>query len=698
MNQKFFYALMGAIALTGMVGLSSCSSEDEVADVNPTYNNVTNEVTTQFVLNVAATPNQTSRMSATTVQRAYNFRGMQDAKLIGLSTGKSSWLAPFAGTSTGYAVNKTFDLGTLYGSTAVSNEGTDNANNSSRRVLELAMPLNTDAMLVYARAIPSGDDEADGKVTMTVAATPEETTFALNARLGDRSTEYNQTCALAIKILNRIIGSSVSALSAGAYTNEGYTNVGTLRALTWKDLAIEVADPNSDDSPLEEILGNAFNTLTTINENEYRAGSSSAISSIAYYLYNTASHVFNATPTGDDELNAQRLAYEIMRRIQNYFEKYTESETAIAFLNISTIKENMCQATGMTEAQFDAAYGSVQHGDLKAFPTSFGLPLGVALLNYDATNGFTHETPPTSLLQNGTLAEDHYMYPAELMYFDNSALRVNNNAVAVANYPNGYNTWDAESSWSGWTTGAVSSSTRSVAVKNNINYGVAMLQTKVAIADGVTDFTDNRQAITGETDQTLSAGQVRQFQLVGVLVGNQNPNLGWNYLATSATSTNWSYVVYDNKINGSGAVPTPEGEGNYTLLFDNYMPDASSQTDEVLVALEFKNNGSDFYGLGNMIRTGGTFYLVGKLTLPTTSVTWPENYAIPPYNASGASQEVNRLFIQDYMTVATFKIGTNSLKNAFVTVPDLRSSQTSLGLSVDLEWRTGHDVGAVLGN
>ena len=429
MKKRFVFAMMGAIALTGIQVLSSCSSEDALADAT-TYNNsettevTTGEVYTELVLNVATSPNQFTRQSAATVQRASNFRGMKDAKLIGLSTGNSSWLAPFAGTSTDYDVNKTFDLGTLYGSTAVSNEGTNNSTNSSRRVLELAMPLNTDAMLVYARAIPSGDAEADGKVTMTVDATPENTTFALNPRLGSRSAEYNQTCALAIKILNRIISSSVAELSTpGAYSNEGYTNVGTLRALTWKDLAAEVADPTSDDSPLEEILGNAFNTLTTINTNEYRAGSSSAISSIAYYLYNTALHVFNATPTGDAELNAQRLAYEIMRRIQNYFEKYTESETAIAFLNISTIKENMCQATGMTSEAFDAAYGSVQHGDLKAFPTSFGLPLGVALLNYDATNGFTHQTPPTSLLQNGNLAEDHYMYPAELMYFNNSALK-----------------------------------------------------------------------------------------------------------------------------------------------------------------------------------------------------------------------------------------------------------------------------------
>jgi hypothetical protein len=56
-----------------------------------------------------------------------------------------------------------------------------------------------------------------------------------------------------------------------------------------------------------------------------------------------------------------------------------------------------------------------------------------------------------------------------------------------------------------------------------------------------------------------------------------------------------------------------------------------------------------------------------------------------------------RVFIQDYMTTATFKIGAESLKNAFTTVPDLRASQTSLGLSVDLNWRQGLSFETELG-
>ena len=41
------------------------------------------------------------------------------------------------------------------------------------------------------------------------------------------------------------------------------------------------------------------------------------------------------------------------------------------------------------------------------------------------------------------------------------------------------------------------------------------------------------------------------------------------------------------------------------------------------------------------------------------------------------------------MTTANFIIGRTSLQAAYATVPDLRSTQISLGLSVDLHWQTG---------
>jgi len=70
-------------------------------------------------------------------------------------------------------------------------------------------------------------------------------------------------------------------------------------------------------------------------------------------------------------------------------------------------------------------------------------------------------------------------------------------------------------------------------------------------------------------------------------------------------------------------------------------------------------------------------------------ITWPTKYALPPYDTNGSTLQVRRVFIQDFVTTASFVIGENSLKSALVSVPDLRASHLSLGLSVDLSWSDG---------
>ena len=43
--------------------------------------------------------------------------------------------------------------------------------------------------------------------------------------------------------------------------------------------------------------------------------------------------------------------------------------------------------------------------------------------------------------------------------------------------------------------------------------------------------------------------------------------------------------------------------------------------------------------------------------------------------------------MSDYKT--TMNLTITSLKNAYNTIPDLRSTKLQLGLSVDLDWQTG---------
>ena len=720
MKKYFNFALLSAIALTGTIGFTACSSsedavEDKVAD-NPTFDRVTNSVTTQFVLNVSSADQGATRQSAVIVQKNANFRGMQDAKLVGLATGKANtFIAPYNGetTQTDWTTGsdfkaKVYDLGTLYASSMIDNTGDKNKEESSHRIVELTLPVTTDAMLVYGRAIPHETVAQNGKVTMPASYTaPENITFGLTSRLEDEAA-YTQTCNLAALIFNRIMLSQVDAHAmptdpTQTLPRNGYIQKADLPALKWRTIGTMTQEQIDALSPLEQKLAIAYKVIrdTYKDAGSVHAGSAAAICNVIDDVYSIAKETADATATSDAELNAQRLADVIVTRIGYYFDRNAIPTT---FHNLGdagtdgSVKKYLIDNADVTAAQFGdgGIYGKVTDTYLKGYPHAFNIPDGVAQLTFEdfgegtpITGGFKFKTlaNSSSLIDiSSTLNPSKYTYPAELLYFDNSLLRVNDNEVAAADYPNGYKIWD-ENAWTGWTTGPVASTTRSVAVKNNINYGVAMLGTKVTYDDTIGDtFEDNRPAAEGVK---LAANDIKHLTLTGVLIGGQYQNVGWNFIRKNENNENKNFVIFDNQI-ANGAIPTPDNEPNYTLVFDNY----SNDNGNVRVALEFTNNSDkDIYGLGGMIPKGGVFYLAGVLDLSTTTsqnIEWPTHYAIPPYtDAGGTNTEKKRVFIQDYLTNATFKIGKNSLKNAYTTIPDLRASQISLGLSVDLNWRQG---------
>jgi hypothetical protein len=224
-----------------------------------------------------------------------------------------------------------------------------------------------------------------------------------------------------------------------------------------------------------------------------------------------------------------------------------------------------------------------------------------------------------------------------------------------------------------------------------------MMKTTVAIKEAVASLEDNRKALNpGEENKSFTPANIN-FTWTGVIVGGQPASVDWQFLPTT---TSFDKLVYDNQVAGlvaGTAVPTTAGQTstpNYTILFDNYTTGAS--LNKVRVALQFVNNGDDFWGRDNLVRKGQTFYLVAELD-PTgkaiPAANWDTYYQVPPLDASGVSTKTTRVFVQDYMTTANFLLDNNSttksLQNAYVTIPDLRSSQLSFGLSVDLDWRQG---------
>ena len=698
MKKYFNYAFLGAIALSGTFGFTACSSDEPMAaeqqakaEDNPTYDPVKGTVTSQFVLNIASDTKSNGRRSAgTTVQAdGEDFRGIDNTVLFAYKTnGKHFVNSDFAGAA---AANR-YDLGSLVAAGSLDNDGSN-----SHRILELSVPTGTDAMLFYGKA-PRGSSTPDyneiGKVSYNIPnSTATSFLFSLNSRVVDGSEDddrYTYTAELLAAIMTKIINAH------GSYTvqktGEGriypdWTGDATISS-TWKKL--NPTDQERALSPLEEILYKAFTKLTTIGTYEFRGGSSKAILTTVRDLRTVILSVASATPTSPYEELAVQIASNINTQINSFF-----TAEAAAFKSTSNIKE--AYGTG-----WDSNWNGIVDAELQNFPVvNFHLPEGAAMLEYiGSSNTFKHKTPGTSLLNKMETADPNiYMFPAELMYRCNSGVRTSNKEKSSSSgYPNGVANWDDNSKWDGdWTGKEVTSSTRATALTQNVNYGVAMLMTRVGIKENLTQLEDNRATLNpGETNKKFvlsDNGNPIDFTLTGIIVGGQPESVNWQFLPTANT---FNKLVYDNHVTGYAtgtAVPKTAGSfsaANYTILFDNY--NSTGTQDKVRVALQFVNNGDDFWGRDNLIRKGQTFYLVGKLDPDGKTIDdddWDDYYQVPPLNADGTSKEITRVFVQDYMTTAYFQITSTSLQNAFITLPDLRSSQLSFGLSVDLNWRPG---------
>ena len=505
-------------------------------------------------------------------------------------------------------------------------------------------------------------------------------------------------------------------------------------SMTWKEYGMRFKNRGSTGivalAPLEEILGEAYNALVTLGDvehptegsapAEFRAGSAEAIHTIMNDLYNIAATVVSSNPTNYKEYVAQLIATRIIERISTYYQVSTGGVVYNDFPTGKTLSDIVSTVKNYYQSHNE---GTLELGQITRkemilnFPQYFGIPAGGCLVLFEDTNQtdylkeghFYYRTKIPSYALNDAadsyVEVENYVYPAELMYFGNSPVHVTNNTVAEADYPEGATEWvyTGNAKWIGWTqNGTVTSDTKSVAMAHNINYGTALLETKVKFT--ADELKDNNAAIhQGEADHTVN----KNFSLSGVLIATQPKKVGWDFTSKTAglTAKDWNYLVYDNNIPNShipnGTQVGEASEPNYTLLLDNFY-DADAQND-VYVALELVNNTDDFWGNYNLIRNGGTFYIIGKLDLTQATnandVTFPEStsYIVPPYNTDGSSTAKPRIFMQDYKTSVTFTIGKNALKNAYLTVPNMSTSQISLGLSVDIAWQAGLNFDVVIG-
>ncbi len=787
-KKNLIFNLMSAIALVGSVGFTACADDTSMADVNPGYNPETGEVPVNLVFNVSMANSPTTRMTANAVQASVPtnpFRGIDNAQMMSfklgttIGTGDEAVFSPTDGqtVATPIVADKVYNFGTILGQGKLdpTTSVTDESVTKSHRIVELSLPTETNTLMCWGKAIKDGSNNEQGKITWNVNKDLSQTSFSLckiierNAESADPTTPlayeaaFLQYQTVIAGVLTEIVRSKVEVGTSITYGSETKS---LPEDLDWSDFVNVVVDkivegktyyklekrttdpltPTASMCALGEVLGNAFFTLNTIYPNELRSGSGGSIAHMMKDLMVLINSVCETEPVSLEEVACKKLAIIIKTNVEKYFDK--ENEYKWKSLGASGDYAGiLATLISVLDYQKNLVNSS---SNLNVFPTDFNLPLGSVILQFHIEDDKNSQNEVIGkkffyaykgMVETYAMGDGNdgfyplnYVYPAELCYFGNSPIRVTNETKVANNYPDGAAQWNNEGEGTKWTTdwtknGHVLSTTRSVAMQYNINYGTALLETTVRY--GAQTLYDNNHAIqarnTGanEPDNTINVSTSDEhFVLTGVLVGGQEAEVGWNYIAKAA-SPGFGMMVYDkvestisgNKVSyiqipaASSSTGGNMSQKNYTLLWDNYQASLkNTKQRDVYVALEFKNNSKDFWGENNLIRNGGTFYIVGKLDpdknatgdVPGDGATdaqldayygagidWPGNQALPPYNEDGTTIKRRRVFMQDFKTTANFVIGSTSLQHALVAVPDLRSGQLSLGLSVDLDWQTG---------
>ena len=743
---KKIHVLLGALAL---VAAFSCSKEKDVEVDNPNYNKETNEVKTDFVFNISTAASQTKMNSdATQALSTSGFRGIENAILLTYQEEAAGKILP-ADKST----DKLYDL-----SSVLTAGSLDNTN--SRRVLELSLPLKTNTLLFYGKA-PYGDPyggfaniyDCYGHLdTYSIGKDAGSADIHIGKRLSDELypkfvTVEKLFAGIMSMLLNTTLpsGTVISASASPAGVDTPYKFDVTLTGdIHWYDYANAEGksplSPTLDEYPLEYKLRHLYRQLTTINSSahELRAGSGEAVLSMAKDLWAVLEEIRSADTICQEETVAKYFANEVHKRMEKYYTLSSGSLETLSFKEATQIAEAFFSAEEQATRPFTAATTDYEDGSYwptteqvtaiaaykaSEFPFNFNIPRGATHIAYNSTTKMFYYPQKFDVSSMGgtpgsgdTYNAQDYFYPAELIYFGNSPIRTSSADKSTSDYPNGAGTaagqWDNDASWDAdWAGNQVAAATRAVAMKYDINYGVAMLETKVKYAEGLNYLKDNNHAVqnawaggtllaTEELDQDVPITSTG-FKVTGLIIGGQSHKIGWDNLPVK-DGENYKYgFIYDKAIvTAAQAIPiSGTSSPNYTLVFDNFHAaseaggyyTAADTQDIVYVAVEFQNNtGMDFYGNGNLIKDGGYFYLIGALNPASAAdITWPTTYVVPPYKSDGTSLKTKRVFIQDFVTSVTFTLGENSLHGAYLTVPDLRSSSMSLGLSVDLKWETG---------
>lgn len=602
MKKVKFFGLAGFILLASGAGFSSCSSDS--ADSTGGTGVAGQVVKAQFAINIPY-GNNSSANQAKKVTRMTDGMTQQNNHFRGIS---DIVLLTFSGdpaTTT-----------SITDATSIINIGTDDnayAQDDYRRLYrDIEIPVGTSYIAFYGKATKNGESSfKTGEITDegTAGKTLANISHKLTPIKSDADFKTDEDAQAIIGALNAIANAKVND-NGTDYTWANIDNVST--SLSW------LTDHE------KKFLADRYKTFIQL-----KAGSKASVKACIESLM---AALAGETPEAGVP-DTKKLTAEIYKKCQAALDK------------INTLRE---------------------------FPRNLNLPDGVAALSWNTGESkFAYSAPGNDLFSTGnTINYKKICYPAELSYFVNTKTMVSNNDMSNLNEFPSYENWikNTGADWQGkkFTEDAVTNSTKTVGLKDPVQYSVAVLKSTVK-CDAAKLEDNAKQAGKLEANQQITV-PTDGFPVTGILIGGQPESVDWKYEPTTEAFAN---TIYDQNMNGIITAGTTASTPNYTLVFDNKSTDKKT----VFVTIELENkSGMDFYGNDGIIPKDAKFYLVGKLDPDATTGTTNPN-------------TVDRVFVQDHITTANFTI--KDLKKAYNCIPDLRTSGINVGLAVDLTWQNG---------
>ena len=360
-----------------------------------------------------------------------------------------------------------------------------------------------------------------------------------------------------------------------------------------------------------------------VNNSQVMAGSSASIRCLVNSLYNTLASV-DFTSSSQD---VQDLQTEILDKIKDgvTFTGGTDLGSSLVPISITSLGNNR-----------------------ENFPANKNLPDGAAAIKWNSTNNqFELQTTTSVSVLISSLTQ--FVYPAELWYYTKSRIK-----TSASLHSNTYtNSWSTVLSSYEYDNATVDLNTRSVAIKEPLNYGVGSIKAYLWATDP--------QLLDKESTQiplqhVINAGQANEetvdnFTLTAVLLGGQYPQ-HYNFKPVTPADGQSEGITYDKtvgnvKLKYCAADPN-DGPDEANREYFYTLSHQTLDDELVHIILEFEYNGEEkFMGHDGYIFPGMKFYLIGEIE--------------PPTNTPVAEQDKQ----------AKIGIRISSLAYAFNVIPDL---------------------------